>query len=147
MVYKEYFFNDAIFDKQNTDYRGVNEFVWEAYARIYGGGPIVVRDDIDIYGSAVNARLTDPNIDQTYYRCFEKTHKDLIDELLKVKKLEKEEKKEKEIEESYKKIRQIGRKESKFESKPLAQPNGEPKNDIAEKSEKSVISNIIAFFK
>lgn len=31
------------------DYRGVNEFVWETFERVYGGGPAITRQDLDIY--------------------------------------------------------------------------------------------------
>jgi hypothetical protein len=33
----------------NKDYRGVNREVWQIFHRMYGGGPIIVRDDLDIY--------------------------------------------------------------------------------------------------
>lgn len=33
----------------NRDYRGVNREVWQIFHRMYGGGPIIVREDLDIY--------------------------------------------------------------------------------------------------
>ena len=35
----------------NKDYRGVNREVWQIFHRMYGGGPIIVRDDLDIYSN------------------------------------------------------------------------------------------------
>lgn len=34
----------------NKHYRGVNKEVWELLHKIYGGGPCVVREELDIYG-------------------------------------------------------------------------------------------------
>ena len=33
----------------NKDYRGVNFEVWNLLQKIYGGGPLIVREDLDIY--------------------------------------------------------------------------------------------------
>jgi hypothetical protein len=33
----------------NSDYRGVNKEVWNLLYKIYGGGPVIVRDKLDIY--------------------------------------------------------------------------------------------------
>ena len=52
----------------------------------------------------------DPAMDQNYYRGFERANKELIEELLKFKKMEKEEKKEAFIEEAYKKIKTLAKK-------------------------------------
>ncbi|OMJ92932.1 hypothetical protein SteCoe_4141 [Stentor coeruleus] len=35
--------------KAAMDYRGLNEKVWQAYHRIYGGGPMIVRKRLNIY--------------------------------------------------------------------------------------------------
>jgi hypothetical protein len=35
----------------NKDYRGVNREVWEQLLQIYGGGPAIVREDLDIYSN------------------------------------------------------------------------------------------------
>ena len=35
--------------KQVEDYRGVNRMVWEYFVNIYGGGPAIVRKDLDIH--------------------------------------------------------------------------------------------------
>lgn len=35
--------------KAAVDYRGLNEKVWQAYHRIYGGGPVIVRKRLNIY--------------------------------------------------------------------------------------------------
>ena len=34
----------------NKHYRGVNKEVWQLLHKIYGGGPLVVREELDIYG-------------------------------------------------------------------------------------------------
>lgn len=34
----------------NKHYRGVNKDVWQLLHKIYGGGPVVVREELDIYG-------------------------------------------------------------------------------------------------
>ena len=33
----------------NSDYRGVNKDVWKLLMGIYGGGPIIAREQCDIY--------------------------------------------------------------------------------------------------
>jgi hypothetical protein len=33
----------------NKDYRGVNKEVWVLLNRIYGGGPVIAREELDIY--------------------------------------------------------------------------------------------------
>ena len=33
----------------NVDYRGVNFEVWNLLQKIYGGGPLIVREELDIY--------------------------------------------------------------------------------------------------
>lgn len=33
----------------NRDYRGVNKDVWSMLSRIYGGGPKIIRECLDIY--------------------------------------------------------------------------------------------------
>jgi DUSP domain len=38
---------------RNKDYKMVNEFVWNVFYTIYGGGPIIVRKEKDIYSSKV----------------------------------------------------------------------------------------------
>lgn len=42
----------------NKDYRGVNKEVWQIFHRIYGGGPLIVRDEEDIYSQDLSAELT-----------------------------------------------------------------------------------------
>lgn len=34
----------------NKHYRGVNKDVWQLLHKIYGGGPCIVREELDIYG-------------------------------------------------------------------------------------------------
>lgn len=68
------------------DYRGVNEFVWEAYVRVYGGGPILARKDSDIYSAQVKTKLESKDLDMNYYINFEKTNEELINQLLKKQK-------------------------------------------------------------
>ena len=41
----------------NIDYRKVNKDVWQILHRMYGGGPIIVREDDDIYSQDVSADL------------------------------------------------------------------------------------------
>lgn len=57
--------NDSLFEKESTkgddvlrvrkglllnvDYRGVPKEVWQIFHRMYGGGPPIVREDLDIY--------------------------------------------------------------------------------------------------
>ena len=38
----------------NKDYRGVNMEVWTQLHKIYGGGPLIVREELDIYSKDVN---------------------------------------------------------------------------------------------
>ena len=33
----------------NEHYRGVNKEVWEMFYKLYGGGPIIIREALDIY--------------------------------------------------------------------------------------------------
>lgn len=33
----------------NKDYRGVNKEVWVLLNKIYGGGPTIAREELDIY--------------------------------------------------------------------------------------------------
>jgi hypothetical protein len=33
----------------NKDYRGVNKEVWILLQKIYGGGPVIAREELDIY--------------------------------------------------------------------------------------------------
>lgn len=35
----------------NKEYRGVSKEVWALFHKMYGGGPIIVREDLDIYSS------------------------------------------------------------------------------------------------
>lgn len=37
----------------NKDYRGVNMEVWTQLHKIYGGGPLIVRKELDIYSKDV----------------------------------------------------------------------------------------------
>lgn len=37
----------------NKDYRGVNFEVWNLLQKIYGGGPLIVRQDLDIYSKDI----------------------------------------------------------------------------------------------
>ena len=38
----------------NIDYRGVNKEVWELLHKLYGGGPMIARNALNIYGKDVN---------------------------------------------------------------------------------------------
>ena len=42
---------------QNKDYRGVNREVWQIFHRMYGGGPIIVREDLDIYSRDLSSDI------------------------------------------------------------------------------------------
>ena len=64
------------------DYRGLNEFVWEVYHRIYGGGPVLPRRGYDIYNPPTKTILLSTNVDLKYYINIEKTHKELIAKLV-----------------------------------------------------------------
>ena len=33
----------------NKDYRGVNKEVWQIFHRMYGGGPVIMRSELDVY--------------------------------------------------------------------------------------------------
>ena len=37
----------------NIDYRGVNFEVWNLLQKIYGGGPLIVREELDIYSKDI----------------------------------------------------------------------------------------------
>jgi len=37
----------------NKDYRGVNKEVWVLLNQIYGGGPVIAREELDIYSKDV----------------------------------------------------------------------------------------------
>jgi len=62
-------YNDSFFKKDseemltglvlNTDYRGVNYEVWQLLKKMYGGGPLVVRDELDIYSNDVSEQYID----------------------------------------------------------------------------------------
>lgn len=84
--------------------------MWELYQRIYGGGPVIARNVIDIYTAAANTRLLDYRVDMSYYRKFDQTHQELLTELMRLKKMEKEEKKEGVIDEAYQKVKALARK-------------------------------------
>jgi hypothetical protein len=56
--------------KQGDDYRAVNEYVWEAYYRFYGGGPPIVRSANDIYSTPCICKFN-KNIDMSKYYDFE----------------------------------------------------------------------------
>ena len=43
----------------NKDYRGVNRDVWQLFHRIYGGGPLVVREELDIYSTDISKIVSD----------------------------------------------------------------------------------------
>ncbi len=86
----------------------MNEYVWEAYQRTYGGGPLIARAVIEIYSEpAINARLATPEVDVNYYRLFEKTHQELLGELMNLKKLEREEQKGPALQEAQKKVQSL----------------------------------------
>ncbi|TNV82503.1 hypothetical protein FGO68_gene3499 [Halteria grandinella] len=62
--------NDSLFEKVgdvmrvrrglelNVDYRGVPREVWQIFHRMYGGGPPIVREDLDIYSQDLSSELT-----------------------------------------------------------------------------------------
>jgi hypothetical protein len=62
---------------KNEHYRAVNEFVWEAYIRYYGGGPAIVRDTFDIYSQQVKSKFDD-KLSKTEYHLFLKNHPETI---------------------------------------------------------------------
>ena len=37
----------------NKNYRGVNLEVWRLLHKIYGGGPVVVREELDVYSTDI----------------------------------------------------------------------------------------------
>ena len=95
---------------------------------------------------AVNARLLDPSLDPSYYRDFERNNKELIEELLKVKKLEREERKDNSLEEAYKKIRLLGEKTKKEAAAVnAALPANEGKKE--EKSDPNLIQSLLSLFR
>ena len=56
--------------EQGDDYRAVNEYVWEAYHRFYGGGPAIVRQTNDIYSVPCKYKF-DGTVDMGIYYNFE----------------------------------------------------------------------------
>ena len=42
----------------NKEYRGVNKEVWQIFYRMYGGGPVIVREDLDIYSRDISREMT-----------------------------------------------------------------------------------------
>jgi hypothetical protein len=44
----------------NKDYRGVNREVWTIFHKMYGGGPVLVREDLDIYSKDLSNDLNKP---------------------------------------------------------------------------------------
>ncbi len=42
----------------NTDYRGVNREVWQIFQSLYGGGPTIVRESLDIYSKDLSLELS-----------------------------------------------------------------------------------------
>lgn len=45
----------------NKHYRGVNKEVWQIFHRMYGGGPIVIREELDIYSRDIAKDLKSQN--------------------------------------------------------------------------------------
>jgi|LauGreDrversion4_2_1035121.scaffolds.fasta_scaffold120952_2 hypothetical protein len=41
----------------NKEYRGVNREVWSIFHRMYGGGPVIVRGELDIYSRDLSEEL------------------------------------------------------------------------------------------
>jgi len=41
----------------NKDYRGVNKEVWQLLHKMYGGGPIIVREALDIYSKDLSKEI------------------------------------------------------------------------------------------
>ncbi len=74
------------------DYRGVNEFVWEAYWRIYGGGPAIVRKVMDIYSPPVRTPLLEAGTDMKFYSELEIAQRALIEGLIAMQAKREEEK-------------------------------------------------------
>lgn len=54
---------------RGTHYRGVNKRVWDYFVRIYGGGPAIIRKNINIYGPApsVDSASTEGTIADEVY--------------------------------------------------------------------------------
>jgi len=44
--------------KLNQDYRGVNKEVWQIFQSLYGGGPTIVRETLDIYSKDLSLELS-----------------------------------------------------------------------------------------
>lgn len=42
----------------NEHYRGVNKEVWSMFYKLYGGGPIIVRESLDIYSKDLSGELS-----------------------------------------------------------------------------------------
>ncbi len=86
----------------------------------------------------------------TYYREFERTHKELIDELIKVKKLEREEHKEAAIDQCYKKIKSLYEAEQKqrpFKPPPPPSPVPPEQKQPESNSESTILGTIFSLFK
>ena len=41
----------------NRDYRGVNRDVWSIFYRMYGGGPTIIREELNIYSKDVSKEI------------------------------------------------------------------------------------------
>ena len=50
----------------NVDYRGVNKEVWNIFYRIYGGGPFVVREALDVYSKDMSRELSGGKMARTF---------------------------------------------------------------------------------
>ena len=41
----------------NVDYRGVNKEVWQIFNRMYKGGPLIIREALDIYSQDLSKNM------------------------------------------------------------------------------------------
>lgn len=53
---KEYHVREGL--EINKHYRGVNKSVWTFFHKMYGGGPIIVRETLDIYARDLSKELS-----------------------------------------------------------------------------------------
>ena len=89
---------------------------------------MIARNVIDIYSVVANTRLLDYRVNMSYYRKFEETHKELLNELLKLKKMEKEEKKGV-TEEAYMKVKMLAKKYGEQINRPSIETKKEVKKE------------------
>jgi len=52
---------------KGIDYECVNEYVWEAYLRFYGGGPTIARKTCDLYSEEAKSLFSEGLNKSDYY--------------------------------------------------------------------------------